>query len=784
MSQNSSIKKYSIDELLDNLERRLDVVKTTQNYDKLDFIISAIYREHVYNNQNFTIDDFEKINQLLLNYKIQIMEWVKERFEHSVDDGVQVLRYLEDAGVDWPELEDWIHKNKTVLVKQLLKSMKYSEYETVLNEINALWQLEIDWRELDIIATTAEKEAERKRHRDDDEDDYIDDHDLNEEVNVTAKVNNIVHELLRDGYLDVSIRQLEDQGLRDPEIVAVLEPHAKQIVDNIISEGLPHYTIYELMLLLQIGAKWDNIITAIATNKVAVIKYLLTELKDNSRDDYMLESLYNDIERLKSFGIHWKELDIVQNGVVSELKRRGVYDDDDFDTIDENADNSGSVNSIIQKMLKSGYINIALDRLEDSGLGNSDIVKLLRPHAKQLLDIMTNKVRIDRPISKPFGITQLLLLIQVGAKWPDLLAVIANDKDYVVKHLLEEFKYYADDGYELNDLRTTLDQLKNAGINWPEIDIIKKSINVELARMKSDYNDDLTEAQPVIPPKIVKSFNTHLNRIYEHGISRLAYMIIEMKNLGATDQHIASLLSEKRQEIVRILRNTIHNESPKNWRVINEFATAIASLIDLGIKWPPLLELLNYYQDKIEAWAVAAITDAGFGKHVAEVLRKFKQLGYDITPIRRAIKTGILPTLKEYIATHGLDHYTYAKLQSLHKLNLLPKSLDNATVKLIVDSIGKTISEKGIPNDFGNSLTYLAAMNIPNLESTVKEIIEANKTPVIKTLLTAMKTGLTNANNYYLLPTYYIVDTIQLLHKLGITWPEMTAITRSLKAVK
>lgn len=598
---------------------------------------------------------------------------------------------------------------------------------------------------------------------------------------IKHKVQATVNELLRTGYVDVCIRRLEDGGLTDSQIVAALSPHADQLVDLILRskhKELPSYSIYELLLLLQLGAKWDGIFAALRNNKHAVIKYLLTTFKEDVGDDIILDSLHTDINRLQTHGFDWPELKIIQKSIIDELQNRGLYD-----TIDESAVNNTDIEKIIQQMLKTGHVNLALDTLEDENISNDDVIKILTPYADQLIDIMTGKVKISRPISTSFGIMQLLLLIQIGAKWPALISIIANDKGKIIKHLLEEFKYYADDDYELNGLRTTLDQLKNAGINWPELDIIKRSINAELQRFKNNAVDDnLTEAQPVIPPKIVNSFNRHLNRIYERGITSLAYLIIELKNLGATDQQIASLLSEKRQEIVRILRNTVHNESPKNWRVINEFAIAIASLIDIGIKWPPLLELLNYYQDKIEAWAVAAISDAGFGKHVTDVLRKFQQLGYDITPIRRAIKKSILPTLKEYIATHGFDYYTYAKLQSMHKLNLLPKSLDAATIKVMFDAINKTVSEKGIPHDFDKSLKYLSAMNIPNLESTVKDIIEANKTPVIKTLLTAMKTGLAHANDYYTLPTYYIVDTLQLLHKLGIQWSEMAAITRSLKA--
>lgn len=435
------------------------------------------------------------------------------------------------------------------------------------------------------------------------------------------------------------------------------------------------------------------------------------------------------------------------------------------------------IDRTINHLSVTGYVDVCVRRLQDYGLSDKQIIEILTPYSTQIVDKILSQKHKELP---PYCVYEMILLLGTGARWPELIAAINEHKHAVIKYFLQSFKEHSADDIELEVLNTDIEKLQQIGINWPELAIVKRSIETDLERRTTPGS--INEAQPVIPPKIVKSFNTHLNRIYESGISRLAYMIIEMKNLGATDQQIASLLSEKRQEIVRILRNTIHNESPKNWRPINEFATAIASLIDLGIKWPPLLELLNYYQDKIEAWAVAAITDAGFGKHVAEVLRKFKQLGYDITPIRRAIKTGILPTLKEYITKNGFDHYTYAKLQALHKLNLLPKSLDAATTKLIINAIDKTISEKGIPNDFGNSLKYLAAMNIPNLESTVKDIIEANKTPVIKTLLTAMKTGLGNANNYYSLPTYYIVDTLQILHKLGIRWPEMAAITRSLKA--
>lgn len=439
-------------------------------------------------------------------------------------------------------------------------------------------------------------------------------------------------------------------------------------------------------------------------------------------------------------------------------------------------DVSARIDSIVKSMLKTGYIDVCVRRLEDEGLTDAGILDVLTPHADKLVNLIISKKHKTLP---GYTVYELLLLLGIGARWPSLIAALTGNKESVIKYILTQFKEHSNDDIEMDIINFDIKVLQGLGVDWPELTVIKKSVEKELVRM--GHPPSLMEAQPVIPQKLIKIFNRHLNNIYERGIDKLAYLIIEMKNAGATDQQIASLLSEKRQEIVKILRNTIHNESPKNWRAINEFAVAIASLLDLGIKWPPLLELLNYYRDKIEAWAIAAVFDAGFGKHVAEKLRKFEQLGFDILPIRRAIKASTLPTLTEYLATHGIDHYTVAKLEAMHRLKLLPKTLDDKTTKLVFDAIENSMS-KGMPNDFKNALKYFAMMNIPNLESTVKSIVEANKTPVIKSLLTAMKTGLGNANNYYTLPTYYIVDTLQLLHKLGIQWPELAAITRSLKA--
>jgi hypothetical protein len=547
-----------------------------------------------------------------LHYKSIIIEWLTDQFEHAIYGGLEGLDILKnDIGLDWPELDNWVNNHKQTFVRQLILGMKQNDFMAVLIDIDELRRLNVSWPELDIFEKSA-REEQRRIDRDNDEDegdDYIDDHDLHENDSLSPRIKKIVQYLLNTGHVDVFVRQLEDQGLRDNEIVVVLEPYAKQIVDKITeNKRMPPYATYELLLLLQIGARWPVLINSIIRNKHAVVKGLLNDFKENGSDDLCLDSLHSVIEILKSIGITWPDLNVIQDSVVSELKTRGLYDD------------------------------------------------------------------------------------------PTPLA----------------------------------------------------------------------EAHPVIPAKIVKQFEREYNDIHLRGVTAIWETVVHLKAIGATDQQIASLMSERREQVAQVIRNGLHNESPKNFNPINEAMYAIYELLSVGIKWPLLLQLLNRYKDKVTAWATAGATDSHFGSIIADRLVAFEKLGFDTADIRQELKANVSPDLLKSLYRQGFGWNAQNKIQTLAKLNLLPIAFNDREVDDILSVFMDYVANYGMPKDAYNALIKL----IPNETAKIKQTFEKNKAVIVKDMLKFIKSQYAPA----------IVDTLHILHKLNIKWPEMSVITTSMKA--
>ena len=604
----------NIDTSIGNLRDRLEAIKTAGEYHKLTPILSQISRviDSRRDKTDVTLYLFEKLDQLLLHYKSIIIEWLTDQFEHSIYGGLEGLDILKNnIGLNWPELDNWVNNHKQTFVKQLIFGMKLNDFNSVITDIEELRQLNVSWPELDIFEKPAREEQRRRdRDEDEDEDDYIDDHDLYENDVMSIKIEKIINELLHTGYVDVSVRRLEDQGLHDSKIVEVLSPYATQIVDKITENPrMPSYTIYEMILLLQLGARWPVLINAIVKHKHAVVKYLLNDFKENGADDIDLDSLYLDIERLKSLGIAWPDLNVILDSVITELKRRGLYDD------------------------------------------------------------------------------------------PTPLA----------------------------------------------------------------------EAQPVIPPKIVKQFEREYSNIHLRGVGAIWETIVHLKEIGANNQQIAALMSERREQVAQTIRNSLHNVSPKSFNTINEAMYAIYELLSVGIKWPLLLQLLDRYEDKVTAWAISCATHLGhFGSIVADRLVAFEKLGFDTADIRQELKNNVSPNVLQFLYRQGFGWQAQNKIQTLAKLNLLPIEFSDREVDDILSVFMDYVANYGMTNAVYGRLVEL----IPNDIAKIKQTFEKNKAAIVKSMLKNIKSQYAPS----------IVDTLHILHKLNIKWPEMRIITTSMKA--
>jgi hypothetical protein len=301
------------------------------------------------------------------------------------------------------------------------------------------------------------------------------------------------------------------------------------------------------------------------------------------------------------------------------------------------------------------------------------------------------------------------------------------------------------------------------------LNVIQHSVIGEL-KTRGLYDDPtpLTEAQPVIPPKIVKRFEREYNDIHLRGVTAIWQTVVHLKEIGATDQQIAALMSERREQVAQVIRNGLHNESPKSFTPINEAMYAIYELLSVGIKWPLLLQLLDRYKDKVTAWAIAGATDSHFGPIIADRLVAFEKLGFDTADIRQELKTTVSPNVLQFLYRQGFGWQAQNKIQTLAKLNILPIAFNDREVDDILSVFMDYVANHGMSKAVYDTLVKL----IPNETAKIKQTFEKNKAAIVKSMLTNIKSQYAPS----------IVDTLHILHKLNIKWPEMRIITTSMKA--
>ena len=549
--------------------------------------------------------------------------------------------------------------------------------------------------------------------------------------------------------------------------------HYKSIIIEWLTDQFEHsiYGGLEGLDILKnnIGLDWQELDNWVNNHKQTFVKQLILGMKLND-----FNSVITDIEELRRLNVSWPELDIFEKPARDEQRRidfRYVDDDEGDDYIDdhdlhENDIVSRRIENAVQYLLSTGQVDVSVRHLEDQGLHDSRIVEVLSPHAKQIVDKITEHKRMP-----PYAVYELILLLQIGARWPELINAVVNNKHAVIKYLLNDFKENYSDDIMLDSLNMDLERLKSFGINWKELEILETSVINELkARGLYDDRTPLAEAQPVIPPKIVKQFEREYSNIHKSGVSAIWETVVHLKEIGATDQQIASLLSERREQVAQTIRNSLHNVSPTSFNTINEAMYVIYELLSVGIKWPLLLQLLDRYKDKITAWAIAGATDSHFGSIIADRLVAFEKLGFDTADIRQKLKANVSPNVLQFLYRQGFGWNAQNKIQTLAKLNLLPIAFNDKEVDDILSVFIDYVVNHAMTNAVYDTLVKL----IPNETDKIKQTFEKNKAAIVKSMLTSIKSQYAPS----------IVATLHILHKLNIKWPEMRIITTSMKAGK
>lgn len=296
-------------------------------------------------------------------------------------------------------------------------------------------------------------------------------------------------------------------------------------------------------------------------------KELLELLKENMVR-WMLRIMrtgdMNDVRHmtwtLRSYGIAWPELITIERSLNAADKSQPKLDEDD--------DDEGLYGNEWRARLE---YNEHLANLRDELKGNSPVDLVICLQEMGYLDL--EMVLPERTMSD-----------------------IRANKDKIIRSLLECMKF--GDISRVGMTKAVM-ALNNIGINWPELDVIWKSLQAELSRKPVAESGQSDRAK-----QLLRDMDWMLKQNIPNGHYRaIATVILNMEHGGFGDREIGDLLSKHRKPIIHMLLGLLKGDDP----AVGSALDNITFMVIHGIDWPELYDIIEQEKDNIMHWVLHEI---------------------------------------------------------------------------------------------------------------------------------------------------------------------------------
>lgn len=485
------------------INKFVNELRKFRSYALMDLMDSA----HHWQNGGATDADLLKIintPEVTAAIKLWLSRVLAKPSDADMDILIHTLNLLTKIGVRWHKGDDNPFKDhKAEVIRSLLNRVKECDHYTrqfIIQELESLQLLGIDWPELDIISKSLHSEKYPMRENDD-EDDY---------------------------------------GLRDD---------ALGMVKDRVVQGIEFMRKYGLTLNDVPKAR-----AVIEKKKNTVIKHMLTKIKSavnvhEIQRGYIFDYVTQLINDLKDWGIDWPEFNVIQKSLLGFHRELSMNENEvpwnarkyavpDFEKAIIDKDSIGIMTRTLDALIRLEGIKYATEVMN---LNKQNILDYLQHN---LEDELGSRHGTSRDTVTP--IKGFILL----TRWPELTKMLTDNKERIIKKMLQEI---IDNG--MSDVIVTLDVLAKLGIDWPELAIIDKSLNAK----KSD--SAIAEALNLNPEKYASTFEAvdtliDRNQIY-HALEFLK------KKLKFTDIPVPivyQILDEHKHAIMKNILTMISKE--------------------------------------------------------------------------------------------------------------------------------------------------------------------------------------------------------------------------------
>lgn len=408
----------------------------------------------------------------------------------------EAITALQKIGVNWPQLATFFEDRKKYLIKSILSDFRDLRIIDVLYAIDQLKKAGIQWPELEVIKKSADHvydERDKKFNVGNLEESVVDTLTVTQRDEILdAIAKNAGNFLIRIDLDDLAKIKVTVQDW--PELNAILEDYKPEILNNIKTQW--DVTRYEsavaiLRSLVALGIKWSELREFMRIKKPETIKRLLLDIRDGEYDIVL-----DDIDKLYRAGCNWSELKIIEHSAEYEYDRERHTDAeidqlappvDDYDEeLDESTVSSLSANDKKKLIVRLRYYagisdlnNVLID------IVNTNITVGEWPELFELLEYKKTNILRDLDDRWCYGggyltVTQTIdYLKAIGIDWPEIANFAEDRKRKTIQQLLTDMKV---GDYEI--AQDIIYALYRAGIKWPELAIIEKSIAHEFKALR------------------------------------------------------------------------------------------------------------------------------------------------------------------------------------------------------------------------------------------------------------------------------------------------------------
>lgn len=331
-----------------------------------------------------------------------------------------------------------LQRNKQELVREMLKVIMHGD-DDFIDEldfemmIRGARLLGLDWPELDVMQRSIRSELHRKNELDEDRDDdgEIYGNEWRAQLEFNEHLSNLLDEL---------------KGDNPVELVTCLKEMGYLEFETVLSE---------------------RSMSAIKANKHHIIRSLLECMKSG---EITRIGMTKAILALNNIGINWPELEVIWKSLMSELSRRSINEDDRY----QRQMMWDSDWLLSQNVLNGNYwaVSTAITDMTRAKVNDADINSVLAKHRENIISMQETMLKSDSGAVRA-ALSNIRTMMEHGIEWPELREMIETQKQNIMYCVLHEI---AHENYSSNSRSVLYSELIAMGIEWPELGIIKRSL--------------------------------------------------------------------------------------------------------------------------------------------------------------------------------------------------------------------------------------------------------------------------------------------------------------------